>query len=81
MRLAVFFLALCVVFATAVAAVDAKPSLGYVELKAENFQKIVDGKKVELYTIKNKNGMEAKTTPIASARANSLSTERSTGLA
>lgn len=62
MRLAVFFLALCVVFATAVAAVDAKPSLGYVELNAENFQKIVDGKKVDLYTIKNKNGMEAKIT-------------------
>ena len=34
----------------------------YVELKAANFQKEVDGKKVDLYTIKNKKGMVVKIT-------------------
>ena len=29
----------------------------YVELKRENFQKEIDGKQVDLFTIKNKNGM------------------------
>ena len=34
----------------------------YVELKAENFNKVIDGKEVKLYTLKNKNGMVAKIT-------------------
>ncbi len=34
----------------------------YVELKAANFQKEVDGKKVDLYTIKNKKGVVVKIT-------------------
>ena len=34
----------------------------YVELKAANFQKEVDGKKVDLYTIKNKKGMVVRIT-------------------
>jgi len=35
---------------------------GYVELKAADFQKEVDGKKVDLYTIKNKNGVTVRIT-------------------
>jgi len=35
---------------------------GYVELKAAGFQKEVDGKKVDLYTIKNKNGVTVRIT-------------------
>jgi aldose 1-epimerase len=34
----------------------------YVELKRENFQKLIDGKQVDLYTIKNKKGMVVKFT-------------------
>jgi len=34
----------------------------YVELKRENFQKMIDGKQVDLYTIKNKKGMVVKFT-------------------
>ena len=34
----------------------------YFELKRENFQKIIDGKQVDLYTIKNKKGMVVKFT-------------------
>lgn len=34
----------------------------YVELKRENFQKEIDGKQVDLYTIQNKNGMVVKIT-------------------
>jgi aldose 1-epimerase len=36
---------------------SAQQSGKYVELKRENFQKIIDGKQVDLYTIKNKKGM------------------------
>lgn len=36
--------------------------LNYVELKKESFEKVIDGKQVDLYTIKNKNGMLAKFT-------------------
>ena len=32
------------------------------DLKRENFQKVIDGKNVDLYTIKNKNGMIVKIT-------------------
>ncbi len=42
------------------AAGSAQPA--FVELKAANFQKEVDGKKVDLYTIKNKKGMVVKIT-------------------
>ncbi len=38
------------------------PAASYTELKRENFQKEVDGKKTDLYTIQNKNGMVVKIT-------------------
>lgn len=34
----------------------------YVDLNKESFEKVIDGKQVDLYTIKNKNGMVAKFT-------------------
>jgi len=43
-----------------VAAQDSGKS--YVELKREAFQSVIDGKNVDLYTLKNKNGMVAKIT-------------------
>ncbi|MEA2700206.1 MAG: aldose 1-epimerase [Myxococcales bacterium] len=41
---------------------SAAPKGNFVELKVENFEKEVDGKKVSLYTIQNKNGMVVKIT-------------------
>lgn len=48
------------VFAAAKTAAPAQPA--YVELRAADFQKEVDGKQVGLYTIKNKKGMVVKIT-------------------
>src|SRR2546422_1765623 len=45
-------------------AITSRPSLaaGDPELKRENFQKEIDGKKVDLYSIRNKKGMVVKIT-------------------
>ena len=48
------------VFAASKASAAAQPA--FVELRAVDFQKEVDGKKVDLYTIKNKKGMVVKIT-------------------
>ncbi len=46
----------------AFSATKAPTQPAYVELRASDFQKEIDGKKVDLYTIKNKNGMVVRIT-------------------
>ena len=43
-------------------AAQTAPAAGYVDLKRENYQKVVDDKQVDLYTIKNKKGMVVRIT-------------------
>ena len=50
---------LCVAFAVTPAMAQKG---GSIELKRENYQKEIDGKKVDLYTIRNSNGMVVKIT-------------------
>ena len=50
---------LCVAFAVMPAMAQKGSS---IELKRENYQKEIDGKKVDLYTIRNSNGMVVKIT-------------------
>jgi aldose 1-epimerase len=56
------FLVLLAGLSTSLRPAGAAPRGNFVELKAENFDKEVDGKKVGLYTIQNKNGMVVKVT-------------------
>jgi aldose 1-epimerase len=63
-RCAVRLLPLCtaIALASAVHAAPLKYAPTVVELKRENFQKIIDGKAVDLYTLSNKNGVTIKVT-------------------
>lgn len=56
--------ALCLAALTSLAAsaAPAKFAPTVVELKRENFQKVIDGKPVDLYTLSNKNGVVIKVT-------------------
>jgi aldose 1-epimerase len=56
------FLVLLAALSTSLRPAGAAPRGNFVELRAENFDKEVDGKKVGLYTIQNKNGMVVKVT-------------------
>ena len=50
-------LAASFLLAQSVPAAQVRYAPNVVELKAENFRKVIDGKPVVLYTIQNKNGM------------------------
>ena len=50
-------LALSFLLAQSVPAAQVAYAPNVVELKAENFRKVIDGKQVDLYTIQNQNGM------------------------
>jgi aldose 1-epimerase len=53
----ILVMAVSMVFTQGVQAAPATYAPDVVQLKAENFRKVVDGKPVDLYTIQNKNGM------------------------
>jgi aldose 1-epimerase len=58
----VFILAIMVLLMSSTSIVSAQASGDYVEIKREAFQKEINGKQVDLYTLTNKTGMVAKIT-------------------